>query len=137
MVTYADHTEGIAAVQLQGFFEGWPEHPSPETHLKILKQSSHIVIAKDGDRVVGFITAISDNVLCAYVPLLEVLPEYRGQGVGKELVRLMLLKLGDLYMIDLTCDSELRPFYLSLGMSAMTAMCKRNYQNQSGKPEDS
>ncbi len=133
MVTYADHVDGVGPEQLGGFFEGWPEHPNPETHLRILRQSSHVIVAKDGERIVGFITAISDNVLCAYVPLLEVLPEYRGHGVGKELVRLMLLKLGDLYMIDLTCDSELRPFYLSLGMSAMTAMCKRNYHNQSGK----
>ncbi|QYK53733.1 MAG: GNAT family N-acetyltransferase [Fimbriimonadaceae bacterium] len=133
MVTYTDQVDGIAASQLVGFFEGWPEHPDQATHLRILKQSSHVVLAKDGDRIIGFITAVSDNVLCAYVPLLEVLPDYRRQGVGKELVRLMLLKLGDLYMIDVTCDSELRPFYLSMGMSAMTAMCKRNYQNQAGK----
>lgn len=135
MVTYTDQVDGIAASQLVGFFEGWPEHPDQETHLRIIKQSSHVVLAKEGDRIIGFITAVSDNVLCAYVPLLEVLPDYRRQGVGKELVRLMLLKLGDLYMIDVTCDSELRPFYLSMGMSAMTAMCKRNYQNQSGKKE--
>jgi hypothetical protein len=32
--------------------------------------------------VVGFITAISDGVLTAYVPFLEVLPAHRRQGVA-------------------------------------------------------
>ena len=34
----------------------------------------------DAGRVVGFVTAISDGVLSAYIPLLEVLPEYQGAG---------------------------------------------------------
>ncbi|MEM9907537.1 MAG: hypothetical protein AAF921_21205 [Cyanobacteria bacterium P01_D01_bin.44] len=31
--------------------------------------------------MVGFITAITDHVLSVYIPLLEVLPPYQGQGV--------------------------------------------------------
>lgn len=135
MVTYTDRTEGIEPHNLEGFFEGWQNPPSPATHLRLLEGSSDVIIAKEGEKVVGFITAITDGVLCASIPLLEVLPDYRHQGVGKELVRLMLLKLQDYYMIDLTCDSALRPFYLSLGMSALTSMVKRNVQNQSGRPE--
>jgi hypothetical protein len=32
----------------------------------------------DNGRVIGFITAVTDKVLSAYIPLLEVLPAYRG-----------------------------------------------------------
>lgn len=134
MVTYTDLAEGIRSEHLEGFFEGWPNPPSPETHLRILQGSSEVVIAKDGDQVVGFVTAVTDGVLCANIPLLEVLPGYRSQGIGKELVRLMLLKLSDYYMVDLTCDAALRPFYLSMGMTALTAMVKRNVENQAGRP---
>jgi GNAT superfamily N-acetyltransferase len=35
---------------------------------------------------VGFITAITDGVLTTYLPQLEVLAEYRGQGIGSALV---------------------------------------------------
>lgn len=136
MVTYTDRIDDIQADDLQGFFEGWPAHPSPSDHLRMLRNSEYVVVAREGRRVVGFVTAISDQVLCAYIPFLEVLPDYRGQGVGKELVRLMLLKLQDYYMIDLTCDAALRSFYISQGMTAMTAMSKRNYQNQAGKPSE-
>jgi ribosomal protein S18 acetylase RimI-like enzyme len=74
------------------------------------------VLAREPERVVGFVTAISDGVLSAYVPLLEVLPEYQGRGIGTELMRRLLARLEDLYMVDLCCDTDLEPFYRRLGL---------------------
>ncbi|MDI9641120.1 GNAT family N-acetyltransferase [Kamptonema cortianum] len=133
MVRYTDKIDGLEASQLAGFFDGWPVQPSPEMHLRMLRGSDYVVLALDGDQVVGFVTAITDGVLSAYIPFLEVLPDYRRQGIGKELIRLILMKLEDYYMIDLTCDPELRSFYVSMGMSAHTAMCLRRKENQAGK----
>ena len=103
--------------------------------MKLLHGSDHIVLAIDDEtaNVVGFITAISDGVLSAYIPLLDVLPAYRGQGIGKELTRRMLAKLSDLYRVDLLCDPKLRPFYERLGFdkAALGMMC-RNHERQSG-----
>jgi len=45
---------------LEGFFVGWPKHPSPLTHYEILKNSFSVWIALDGERCVGFINALSD-----------------------------------------------------------------------------
>ena len=56
--------------------------------------------------VVGFVTAVSDGVLSAYIPLLEVLPEYQDRGIGSELMRRILEQLDDLYMVDVLCDAE-------------------------------
>ena len=63
-------------------------------------------LALDGDAVVGFVTAASDGVLSAFIPLLEVLPAYRDRGIGAELVRRLLGQLDDLYMVDLCCDAD-------------------------------
>jgi len=82
--------------------------------------------------VAGFITAISDGVLSAYIPFLEVLPEYKNRGIGKELVRRMLLKLKKAYMIDLVCDADLQKFYKKFNMFPAVAMIKRNYSSQAG-----
>ena len=135
MIIYADSLAGIGPGNLRGFFVGWPNPPTPETHLRILSGSDAVVLARDEatEAVVGFITAISDGVSCAYIPHLEVLPEYQGRGIGSELARRMLEKLSRLYMIDLMCDPDVQPFYARLGMRPATGMLIRNYDRQSGR----
>jgi ribosomal protein S18 acetylase RimI-like enzyme len=135
MISYTDSLAGVISEHLQGgFFAGWPNSPSPITHYRILANSAAIVLARtaNGD-VVGFITAVSDHVSCAYIPHLEVLPAYQGQGIGSELVRRMVAKLRHLYMIDLVCDPPLQSFYERLGMQAVVGMVIRNYDRQSGE----
>jgi ribosomal protein S18 acetylase RimI-like enzyme len=135
-IRYLQSTDGITAAQLTGgFFVGWPNPPSPETHLRLLSGSDHIELALDPatGAVIGFITAITDGVLSAYIPLLEVLPGYQGRGIGQELVRRMLEQLRNLYMVDLLCDAELQPYYAKLGMRPATGMLLRNYDRQSGE----
>lgn len=129
--------DGISPEQLTGFFVGWPNPPSPQTFMRILAGSSHLALALNGDQVVGFITAISDGVLSAYIPLLEVRPEYQGRGIGQKLVADLLDQLSGLYMIDLTCDENLQPFYERFGLKRATGMLQRNYANQSGSPPTS
>jgi GNAT superfamily N-acetyltransferase len=134
MIIYKNSTKGIKPEQLKDFFVGWTHQPSNETHLQILQNSAFVILAIDDrtEQVIGFINAISDKILSAYIPLLEVLPEYRKQGIGKELIKRMLDELSNLYMIDLCCDETLKPFYKKLGLSPMPAMGKRNYEFQKG-----
>ncbi|MBT2641544.1 GNAT family N-acetyltransferase [Bacillus sp. ISL-41] len=131
---YKNSLEGITPEMLEGFFDGWPTPPSPETHLKLLKNSSKVVLAfdKDTNQVVGFITAVSDGVLSAYIPFLEVLPEYKNRGIGKDLVLRMMTELAEIYMIDLCCDDDLVPYYEKLGLIKANGMLIRNYEKQSG-----
>ena len=135
MMRFTDSLEGITADGLTGFFVGWPSPPSPETHLRLLRGSDAVVLALDDDsgRVIGFITAITDGVLSAYIPFLEVLPEYQGRGIGQELVRRMMEKLAGLYMVDIVCDPGLLPFYRRFGMVAGSSMMLRRYEHQSGE----
>ena len=103
MISYTDDLEVIVADQLRGFFVDWPNPPTPDTHLRLLRGSGAVELAVDDatGRVVGFVTAVTDGVLSAYIPLLEVLPEYQGRGIGSELVRRLLSRLEHLYMVDL------------------------------------
>jgi len=135
MITYQDHLEGISPEMLNGFFEGWKNFPSQKKHYELLKNSSYIIIAIDNEkrRVAGFINAVSDGVLSAYIPLLEVIPEYRDRGIGSELMKRMLDKLKSFYMIDIVCDESLQSFYEKCGMKKHTAMILRNYDKQSGE----
>jgi len=131
---YKNSLDGISSDMLNGFFVDWPNPPNPQTHLKLLKHSNKVVIALDDNtnQVVGFITAISDGVLSAYIPFLEVLPDYKNKGIGKELVKQMLKELDDIYMVDLCCEDGLVPYYEKFGMIKVNGMVVRNYEMQSG-----
>lgn len=91
-----------------------------------------IAIDDSCSRVVGFITAITDGTLAAYIPFLEVLPAYQRRGIGRELVARMLSQLSRFYMVDLVCEPDLQAFYAKLGMQPVVGMVVRNYGRQSG-----
>lgn len=133
-ITYQTTLDGITPQQLGGFFDGWPNPPTPETFHRILTQAYAAVLAvNERGEVVGFINAVSDGILAAYIPLLEVRPDCKGQGIGSELVRRMLEQLDGLYMIDTVCDDDLVPFYERFGMRRGNALTRRNYAAQSGR----
>ena len=134
MIRYTDSADGITEEHLDGFFEGWPSPPSRETHMRILQKSDVVVLAVDDEisRVVGFVTAVTDGVLAAYIPLLEVLPEYQRRRIGEELMRRVMERLDGLYMVDLLCDPNMDAFYSRFGMKPAHAMAVRRYEHQSG-----
>jgi ribosomal protein S18 acetylase RimI-like enzyme len=120
---YAEDRVQVSQDDLAGFFAGWPKRPSASVLLSILAGSYCSFMARTPDgRVVGVVSAISDGVLSAHIPLLEVLPEFRRRGIGSQLIRLVLARLDGLYMIDLCCDAEVVPFYRDLGMTEIGAM---------------
>jgi hypothetical protein len=85
MIDYLDSLADVTAEQLDGgFFVGWPNPPSPANHLRMLMQSDVIMLARNDDQqVVGFITAITDGVSCAYIPHLRCCPLTKGRASGR------------------------------------------------------
>ncbi len=131
-IQYTTDANILEKLSVGGFFVGWPNPPSNKTFLKILKQSYKVVLAHNDEELIGFVNAVSDGVLSAYIPLLEVLPSFQGKGVGKELISIVKGELDGLYMIDVLCDSELIPYYEKVGFSKAQGVLIRNYDNQSG-----
>ena len=129
-INYTNQIESLSAIQLGGFFVGWSNHPTPEVHLNIRRNSFAVWIALDEECCVGFINAISDKVFYSFIPLLEVLPKYQGQGIGKELTLRMLTTLEDMYAVDLCCDEQIIPFYKKIGFNKCNGMVKRNFEKQ-------
>lgn len=135
MIEYRNTLEEVNADNLKGFFVGWPNPPVEDKHYELLEKSAYIWIAIDSEtgNVVGFINAVSDQVLSAYIPLLEVLPEYQRRGIGKQLVKNMIETLSDLYMVDLMCDENMMEFYDKFEMFRSQGMILRNYDMQNGR----
>lgn len=129
MIEYRTDIEGINPDELKGFFVGWRKPLSPEQHYLILKNSSYKVLAYDTERskVIGFINALSDKVNFAFIPMLEVLPEYQNRGIGSELMKNMLDLLKHITCIDLTCDADMQDFYERFEMLKSHGMVIRKY----------
>ncbi len=132
-VRYTTTLDGITEDDLRGgFWVGWPDPPAAGMHLAMLRGSEAVVLAIDDEakpgapRVVGFVNAVGDGVLAAYLPCLEVLPAWQGQGIGSELVRRVLAAVEPRYMVDLVCDDDVVPFYERLGMTPYRAMIRRD-----------
>lgn len=134
-IIYSQEVSSLTTNQLEGFFVGWKNKPSEATLKKILENSEEALVAIDTNtnQVVGFITAITDGVLSAYIPFLEVVPAYHKQGIGQELTKRMLEALKPYYMVDIVCDEHLVPFYEKAGLKRSVAMIRRNYEQQSGR----
>lgn len=133
MIVLQDGSQGIERADLGGFFVGWSDPPSPEAHLRLLRESGVTVVAREARRVVGFATAITDGVLSAYIPLLEVLPSHQRRGIGERLMHRVLERLDGIYIVDTCCDESLAPFYERFGMQRGVAMTRRSYPDQSGR----
>lgn len=127
-ITYQTGLENLEPSSLgEGFFEGWSNPMSQDKHFQVLKNSSHIVLAMDGEKVIGFINALSDGVHAAFISLIEVLPAYRGYGIGSQLMHRMLEELKPYSCIDLMCDPPLQDFYEHFSMLRSHGMVIRKY----------
>ena len=118
----------LSPADLDGFFIGWPTPPSTQRSLEILTAADEVILAWNAEqRLVGFVTALTDGTFAAYIALLEVLPPWQGLGIGQGLVVAMLDRLRTCYMIDLVCDPTLIPFYERLGATRLEGMVWRRH----------
>ena len=125
-ITYQHSAADVTERELAGFFVGWPRQPSDEQRGRVLQAAHEVVIARDEHgTLVGFVTAITDGVFAAFIPLVEVLPDFQRRGIGSALVERMLDRLRECYSIDLVCDDDVAPFYERLGGTRIGAIAWR------------
>ena len=118
--------DGLNAHDLEGFLAHWDFTPPEGTLLTMLKQSTMVILARDraSSRVCGYVTGLSDGVVCGYISALEVRPEFRNRGIGSALLSKMTERL-DVFGVYLSCAPSMLEFYKSRGFSSVTGMCRR------------
>ena len=93
----------------------WAAGRSRETQDRLIDEAARVVGVYDGERQVGFCRAATDGVSFVYLADVYLLEEYRGRGLGEELVREMVERepLSDLKWLLHTTD--MHPLYRKLG----------------------
>jgi GNAT superfamily N-acetyltransferase len=65
----------------------WAKGRPREVVVRLVREAQRVVGLYDGTAQVGFARAFTDGAVLAYLADVYVLPEYRGRGLGVELVR--------------------------------------------------
>ncbi len=98
---------------------GWWEESEHNRAIipRMIRGSFCFLVARSGERIVGMGRAISDGASDAYIQDVVVLPELRGRGMGRELVRRLteLCRERGLDWIGLIAEPGTAHFYDGLG----------------------
>ena len=65
----------------------WAAGRPRDVVVKSVREATRVIGLYDGPRQVGFARVVSDDVIFAFLADVYVLAEYRGRGLGVELVR--------------------------------------------------
>jgi GNAT superfamily N-acetyltransferase len=111
----------------------WGEGRPRETQDRLIDEASRVVGLYDGNRQIGFCRAFTDGLAAAYLADVYVLEEYRGRGLGEELVREMVENGPDAGVKWLLHTTDMHPLYRKLGFEEPNykVMERRSTRNES------
>jgi ribosomal protein S18 acetylase RimI-like enzyme len=74
---------------------------------KLMTSYFHIAVY-DGEKLIGFIDTVSNNITDAYIQDLMVHPDYQGKGIGTELMNrtISYLKSKRIYMVSVVYEEK-------------------------------
>jgi GNAT superfamily N-acetyltransferase len=79
--------------------------------------SDFVVTAWDGDRLAGAGRALTDGFFNAYLPDIAVHPDYRGAGVGRKIIMMLLEKCSTFYNITAVAEDRMaEEFFRNCGL---------------------
>lgn len=115
-ITYKD-THDFSSEQLQELFLSveWSSGHYPDKLVTAMKNFETVFSAWDGDKLIGMVCAMDDGIMNSYVHYLLVNPEYQGQHIGSELVRMVKEKYSDYLRIVVVAYNAELSFYENCG----------------------
>lgn len=102
----------------------WESGKHADKLTRAFQNSTHVISAWDGDRLVGLIRALDDGETIAFIHYLLVDPDYQGKHIGEELMNRLLSHFTEhLYVKVMPSDPKTMKFYEKFGF--------RTYDNYS------
>lgn len=96
---------------------GWYRKANDVPRLaRMLEGTTQMVSAWDGERIVGFARAVSDQAYNGYISSVAVHPRWQGKGLGERLIT-ALLEQNDEIKFVLTAVPGIHGFYEKLGFA--------------------
>jgi ribosomal protein S18 acetylase RimI-like enzyme len=133
-IKFIDSWNDLEIVKLYKAGGWWKENYDPSGLNNLIKGSFAFAVAIDklSGKAIGMGRLISDGISDAYIQDLVVLPEYRDQGIGRQLVKTLLdhcLSKGILW-IGLIAEPAQDGFYSNIGFKTMSKYVPMKYQKE-------
>lgn len=121
IVKDADPAEVLALYCHPGWWQTDDNPQYLETVRKIVSDTFCFVVAREDGKLVGMGRAISDGVSDAYIQDVVVYSDYRGRGIGAEIVLRLIafLREHNIQWIGLISEPGHEDFYERLGFARM------------------
>ncbi|MEN8235481.1 MAG: GNAT family N-acetyltransferase [Actinomycetota bacterium] len=97
---------------------GWSAYTKdPEGLAEAVANSTYVAMLRDGERLIGLVRGLSDDVSVLYLQDIIVHPDYQGQGHGRRLIEHIVERFAHVRQKVLMTDDEERQhrLYESLG----------------------
>lgn len=99
---------------------GWFSGKFPEKLKLAFQNSSRVISAWDGKKLVGLIRGLDDGVWQATIDCLLINPQYQGQGIASKLLTLLLEDYKEFLYVDVVPDEKKNVgFYQKHGFEIM------------------
>ncbi|MDE7207409.1 MAG: GNAT family N-acetyltransferase [Lachnospiraceae bacterium] len=94
----------------------WDSGKYPKEIVKGLANSSVVISAWDGEKLVGLVRRLDDGATVGFLHYLLVNPDYQGRHIGEELMKRIMEEYRDLlYVKIMPSDPETIGFYKKFG----------------------
>lgn len=98
----------------------WFSGNFPEKLQIALSNSSRVISAWDGEKLIGLIRGLDDGIWQATIDCLLVNPEYQGRGIASTLLKYLLDDYSDFLYVDVVPDEKRNvAFYEKHGFQVM------------------
>lgn len=120
MMTYSEN-QPVSAKAIAGLRRSVGWNGMEVSYNNPLMNSYYHIACYDGDILAGYVDSVSNGVTDAYIQDLTVDPEYKGQGIGTELMNRIIARLKErrIFMISVLYEEKLIPFYRRFGFTQM------------------
>ena len=108
----------------------WVVGKYPDRLYKALMNSSRVITAWDGDRLIGLIRLMDDSELVCFINYVLVHPEYHGRGIAGQLLEMVKDAYKSyLYINVMIGESKNATFYEKHGFKVKENSLPMQYRN--------